>query len=135
MNTYFYEVYVTSPTGVRGWDIKVGLVKSLSLTGAKNILIRRIPRFDTFIQVYQVAEPAETSQLRYLRVVRERPRAPRQNPYRISLREFLREHREELDEAIQRVAPGAPRNDYEREMWVRNDEGLYNWARSEGVRL
>jgi hypothetical protein len=59
----------------------------------------------------------------------------RRNPYRKSLREFLREHREELDEAIQRVAPGAPRNDYERELWIHNDEGLYRWARSEGVRL
>jgi len=26
-------------------------------------------------------------------------------------------------------------NDDERRLWVLNDEGLYNWARSEGVRI
>jgi hypothetical protein len=62
-------------------------------------------------------------------------RRVRANPGRKSLREFIREHRQELDELIQRAAPGAPRSDGEREMWVRNDEGLYRWARSEGVRL
>ncbi len=51
------------------------------------------------------------------------------------MRDFIREHRDELDEFIQSAAPGAPQNDNERELWVCNDEGLYHWARSEGVRV
>lgn len=54
---------------------------------------------------------------------------------RPTLRSFIREHRTELDEAIQRVVPGARQNDEERRLWILNDEGLYNWARSEGVRI
>ena len=63
----------------------------------------------------------------------------------MTLREFIREHREELDECIARrmSVPGATvqvddlqyRNDEERRLWILNDEGLYNWARSEGVRI
>ena len=41
----------------------------------------------------------------------------------------------ELDRIIQNAAPGAPRNDTERRLWILNDEGLYNWARSEGVKV
>jgi len=40
--------------------------------------------------------------------------------------EWIRDNREELDNIIQNVAPGAPKNDEERRMWVENDEGLYN---------
>ena len=53
----------------------------------------------------------------------------------ISLSAWIREHRSEIDKAIQSVVPGAPKNDEERRQWVLNDEGLYNWARSEGVRI
>ena len=31
--------------------------------------------------------------------------------------------------------PPPTRNDDERRDWILNDEGLYNWARSEGVRI
>ena len=53
-----------------------------------------------------------------------------------SLRQFIREHRADLDAAIafrlkQDKNPRA--NDEERRLWILNDEGLYNWARSEGV--
>lgn len=51
----------------------------------------------------------------------------------MTMREFIRQNREELDEAIRRVCPGAAQNDDERELWILNDEGLYNWARGEGV--
>ena len=51
------------------------------------------------------------------------------------MREFIREHRAELDECIKRVSPGVSLNDGERQQWILNDEGLYNWARSEGVRV
>lgn len=46
-----------------------------------------------------------------------------------SLREFIREHREELDSLIK----SSHKNDEERRLWILNDEGLYRWARSEGV--
>ena len=55
----------------------------------------------------------------------------------MTLREFVRQHRQELDECIARALdmPHNPRpNDEERRMWVLNDEGLYLWARSEGVK-
>ena len=65
------------------------------------------------------------------------------------LREFVKTNRAELDRLINQelyrhdgrggrgVIPDPPpkRNDGEREEWVRNDEGLYAWARSEGVPL
>ena len=46
-------------------------------------------------------------------------------------------NREELDDFIS-TALGGPekhryRNDDERRDWILNHEGLYNWARSEGV--
>ena len=53
----------------------------------------------------------------------------------MTIEDFVRQHREELDEIIQRVAPGSPRTDDERELWVMNDEGLANWAENEGVTI
>ncbi len=64
-------------------------------------------------------------------------------------RDFIRENREEIDQTINSALyrhdgnggagtipiPPPKRNDDEREEWVQNDEGLYNWARSEGVRI
>jgi hypothetical protein len=55
---------------------------------------------------------------------------------RISFRVWIREHREELDTYIRRACPNIPRlNDDERLLWILNDEGLYNWVRSEGVKV
>ena len=51
------------------------------------------------------------------------------------LREFIRENRDTIDEAIRRVLPGKQFNDEERRLWILNDEGLYHWAQSEGVRI
>jgi len=42
-----------------------------------------------------------------------------------SMRQWISENKDEIDAAIQRVAPGAPKNNRERELWVQNDEGLY----------
>ncbi len=53
----------------------------------------------------------------------------------MTMQQFIKDNRAELDEAIQSVAPGAPKNDEERRLWVLNDEGLYWWARMEGVRI
>jgi hypothetical protein len=63
--------------------------------------------------------------------------------------EFIKENRTEIDAAIngalyrydgrggRGVIPDPPpkRNDSERRDWIINDEGLYHWARSEGVRI
>ena len=62
---------------------------------------------------------------------------------------FIRVHRAEIDAAINSVIyrydgrggrgtipdPLPRRNDTERVDWIRNDEGLYQWAREEGVRV
>ena len=53
----------------------------------------------------------------------------------MTLRNFIKENRKELDECIARVCPNCKKNDAERRMWILNDEGLYLWAKSEGVRI
>ena len=54
-----------------------------------------------------------------------------------SIREFIKEHREEIDEGVRRYLkrPDFRLNDEERRQWILNDEGLYRWARSEGVNI
>jgi len=48
-----------------------------------------------------------------------------------TLREFIRENRKDIDEVS-----GSPySNDEERRLWVLNNEALYHWARSRGVRI
>lgn len=53
----------------------------------------------------------------------------------MTLRNFIREHRNEIDEAIRRALNRELpyKNDEERRLWILNDEGLYLWAKSEGV--
>ncbi len=67
----------------------------------------------------------------------------------MTLKQFIRDNRQELDNAINGALyqydgnggrgtipdPPPQRNDEERRLWVLNDEGLYSWARSEGVRI
>jgi len=53
----------------------------------------------------------------------------------MTLREFIRRNKTELDQAIHSAVPGYKLNDEERRQWILNDEGLYRWARSEGVRI
>lgn len=52
-----------------------------------------------------------------------------------SMRDFIRENRERLDSIIRRTNPDVTLDDRERSIWILNDEGLYNWARSEGVKI
>jgi hypothetical protein len=54
----------------------------------------------------------------------------------MSIKDFIKENRDELDDYIKRACPNIGRlNDDERRLWVLNDEGLYRWAKSEGVRI
>ena len=58
----------------------------------------------------------------------------------MSINAFIKKHRKEIDKCIIRALGGDPKahrykNDEERRLWVLNDEGLYNWARSEGVKI
>ena len=55
----------------------------------------------------------------------------------MTLRAFIRVHRSELDSYISKKLNGCDfsHNDEERRLWILNDEGLYRWAKSEGVRI
>ncbi len=54
----------------------------------------------------------------------------------MTLKEFIKENREELDDCIRTACPNNQYwNDEERRQWILNDEGLYSWARSEGVNI
>ncbi len=75
----------------------------------------------------------------------------------MTLRDFIKTNREEIDKAIARALRFTPKqascqcplsgardhecgpwpnlDDHDRRQWILNDEGLYNWARREGVRL
>ena len=49
----------------------------------------------------------------------------------MKLIDFIKAHRQEID----KITQSHYKNDEERRSWVLNDEGLYNWARSEGVKI
>jgi len=53
----------------------------------------------------------------------------------MSLREFIKQNKTEIDACIRRVVPDCKLNNEERRLWILNDEGLYLWARREGVRI
>lgn len=56
----------------------------------------------------------------------------------MTLTKFIRDNRAELDGIIaraQRLDYNPLTNDEERRLWVLNDEGLYQWAQSEGVKI
>jgi len=51
------------------------------------------------------------------------------------MREFIKKNKEEIDAAIKSVCDNCRLNNDERRLWILNDEGLYRWARSEGVKI
>jgi len=53
----------------------------------------------------------------------------------MTMREFIKENKKEIDQCIKRVCSNCRLNDVERREWIANDEGLYHWARSEGVKI
>lgn len=55
----------------------------------------------------------------------------------MSMKQFITDNRERIDRHIKaRLGrPLAVLNDKDRRDWIANDESLYRWARSEGVRV
>jgi hypothetical protein len=53
----------------------------------------------------------------------------------MTIKDFIKQNKTEIDSAIKRVVPNARLNDQERRLWILNDEGLYNWARSQRVKI
>ena len=56
----------------------------------------------------------------------------------MTMRDFIRQNRAELDRLIAaalHMSRNPRANDIERKDWIMNDEGLYQWAKSEGVSI
>mgnify|MGYP001578075939 CR=1 FL=1 len=53
----------------------------------------------------------------------------------MTLKQFIRDNKVELDRAILKKVPSVHLTDQERRLWILNDEGLYLWARREGCRI
>jgi len=53
----------------------------------------------------------------------------------MTLAEFIKENKTEIDTAIKSVCSNCELNNRERRLWILNDEGLYSWAKSEGVKI
>ena len=55
----------------------------------------------------------------------------------MTLKQFITENKIDIDAGIRRALgrPDYSLNNEERRQWVLNDEGLYRWARSCGVRI
>lgn len=53
----------------------------------------------------------------------------------MTLQQFIKENKKEIDSCIQQACPGAKKTNEERRLWILNDEGLYLWAKSSGVRI
>ena len=50
------------------------------------------------------------------------------------MKKFIRENRKAIDEYIKSICRNCRLNDEVREGYIMNDEYLYNWARSSGVK-
>lgn len=53
----------------------------------------------------------------------------------MTIREFIKTNRLRIDGVILHECPDVKLNDVERRLWILNDENLYRWARSEGVKI
>ena len=55
----------------------------------------------------------------------------------MTLQQFITENKADIDEGIRRALgrPDYSLNNAERRQWILNDEGLYRWARSQGVSI
>lgn len=53
----------------------------------------------------------------------------------MTLKKFIQENRAELDHRISYGKKNFILRNEERRLWILNDEGLYNWAKSQGVKI
>lgn len=55
----------------------------------------------------------------------------------MTIKAFIRAHRADIDSHVRKALrrPDYELTDEERRLWLLNDEALYNWARSKGVRI
>ena len=53
----------------------------------------------------------------------------------MSFRDFIKENRDAIDEIIRKGGCRGSINDNDRKDWIMNDEGLYMWAKSAGVKV
>lgn len=54
----------------------------------------------------------------------------------MTVRTFIKNNREEIDQVIKKALnTQAALNDTTRHLWILNEESLYLWAQSEGVKI
>lgn len=53
----------------------------------------------------------------------------------MKLSEFVKQNKEEIDAVIKQIVPNVKLTSAERQQWVMNHEGLYEWAKREKVRV
>lgn len=53
----------------------------------------------------------------------------------MKMQDFIKQNRDQLKAAIKRACSNCPTTDRDIRQWIANDEGLYRWARSEGVKV
>ncbi len=53
----------------------------------------------------------------------------------MTMRDFIKTNKEEIDACIRHACPNVSLSNEERRLWILNEEGLYRWARSQGVRI
>jgi hypothetical protein len=53
----------------------------------------------------------------------------------MKIKQFIKDHRKEIDRIVKMYYGDMVRNDKERHEWILSDEGLYRWAQQEGVNI
>ena len=53
----------------------------------------------------------------------------------MTMQQFINSNRKDIDDGVLRAYGVTIDTDSEREDWIVNDEGLYNWAANDGVEL
>lgn len=53
----------------------------------------------------------------------------------MKIKDFIKQHRQEIDQIVYTYYTVAVTNDKTRYDWILNDEGLYRWAQQEGVNI
>ena len=59
----------------------------------------------------------------------------RESIQNMTIKQFIREHRKEIDSVVKEYYEQTILNDTARHEWVLSDRGLYEWAQQEGVNI